>query len=350
MLAKSLLQSRGLHSVKRLLHRSAPLFAVNTQYSHGLIDPDNDPLQLFRQDRSQKHAAGYLNAVAATGCFDSESLDQFYDILCSTDLCKYKHLLYYLSSLYLQVDEADKVTQLLMSTGTATSEMSWFAALMIYAQSNGFELPVLSVSDKKSLEFLERRLKDPAVVILEALETESNIAVVGNAPGPDFDFSADDHKTFCFNDYKKNRRLTGRPQFHVVTPSWEIVQAAGEAHLFITGNHIFHRRSRVWRRFGGGPDYHSISCFPRKLWSELYVRLHAPPSAGLLMIGCLAEMRLPDNISLLVAGFSDAPTLDNHSYDQVPASMRHNWSGETIQRKMALESLESNGASVRCIV
>lgn len=349
MMGKPLLKSRGLYSVKSLLRRSTPLFAANPQFSNGLIDLSVEPLKLFEEQRSQKHAASYLNTVAATGLFSVETLDQFYDILSSADLCKHKHLLYYLASLYLQVGESDKVTQLLMSTGAASAEMSWFAALMLYARSNGFEIPVQNATDHNCLDFLEKRLKDPVSVIHEALGFEGSVAIIGNAPGPNSEFNADDHKTICFNDYQKNQRLTGKPEFHVITPSWDIGQSAGEPRLFITGNNIFHRRSRVWRRFGHSPEYQSVSCFPKALWSRLYLLLEAPPSAGLLMISCLAETELPEAVSVLVAGFSEKPSEVNHSYDQVPASTRHNWSGEYAQRKAALDLLNDKVKSVHCL-
>ncbi len=341
-------KSRGLSAVTRMLRLSAPFFSVTPQLSNGLLDLNVDPLQSFEEHRTAKHAFSYLNTVATTGLFSRQTLDQFYEVLSIEGHCIHKHLLYYLASLYLQVGENDRVRQLLMSTGAASPEMSWFAALMLYARRNGFEIPIQNVDDEKCLEFLEQRLIDSASAISEEIVANSSVAIIGNAPSANMSICADDDVSFCFNNYTCNQRITGTSVFHVVTPSWELGQSAGESRLFITGNNIFHRRSRVWRRFSDC-QYQSVSCFPKELWSRLYLQLKAPPSAGLLMMSCLSEITFPDDVAIVVTGFSESTPLVNHDYDRVPASSRHNWDEEAFQRKVALEILQAKAASLHCI-
>jgi len=83
---------------------------------------------------------------------------------------------------------------------------------------------------------------------------------------------------------------------------------------------------------------------PKFLWQALYAELGTSPSAGLLIVGLVADIvaRNPQAFSGYIAGFSFGLPVANHDYDSEPPSKRHNWSGEAVILERLLGELEKN--------
>lgn len=317
------------------MRRSCSTLVGDNVIGKAPVDIDADPLQEFIIEPTLKHASRYLTWASATGQFSLSSLNDCIDHMQSNSIYAASGLHFQLASLFLQIDEHEQVMRLLSDADSDSEEITWFAALMLFARANGHAVPLSDHSDQACLEYLDSRLSDTCVSFDSVFQHGERFAVVGNAPGEGLDFEASTNLIY-FNDYQKNPRLSGEPKIHVVTPSWDIAASTGGSHLFVTGNSIFHRRSRVWRKFSHCPDYQSIACFPRELWTRLYGLLKAPPSAGLLMICFLAEQRSIIQSPVSIEGFSNGRPLVNHEFDRVPPSARHNWEQEYILREQAI--------------
>lgn len=323
------------------------------RYFHHVIGRGTTPVcspaelwQKFLYRPASNTAFDYLNTIASHGSFTATELNEFHQIADAHGLIAEKNTAYYLASLYLQTGDVDRAEELLSSTRSPSNAMRWYAALMIFADANGYDLPLRTRREHSCLDYLKERLAEPEFVVDCVLKSQCDVAIVGNAPGPPLGPEAAKMSSIFFNDYQKNQRLTNNPAIHVVTPSWDFQTADSGRHLFITGNNIFHRRSQVWRRFKSLPHYETISCFPKEIWSSLYQKLEAPPSAGLLMIDYLSRLPAGSPTSLVVAGFSRGRPQKNHDFDNVPASARHNWHAETLLRSEAIERLVHNGFNV----
>ena len=311
-----------------------------------------------------------LDWMAYSGSFDSTALDHIADALSARSGSK--GLKYYLASLYLQLGEADKVDALLNTTGMASSEMKWFAMLMLYCRYRELPLPRLKRSDDQCLDYLQEKylsFKNPAAFQSEQssvkqftclLQSKKYFAVIGNAPVSTTDTDSrfqltDDCLSVCFNNYHLNPRIEGQAFVHVVTPSWRSGgqwRSGGRVHgkhLIITGNSIFHRRSKVWRRFSDQPRYTRIHTVPREIWSSLVEKLGASPSAGLLLLSYFVRHLDINDKDGLVAGFSEDIPVQNHSYDSDPVSLAHNWIAEAAMRGKILQSIGSKTRSLRVV-
>ena len=305
-----------------------------------------------------------LDWIAYSGSFDSAALDHIADALSARSGSK--GLIYYLASLYLQLGETDKVDALLKTTGKASSEMKWFAMLMLYCRYRELPLPRLKRSDDQCLDYLQEKylnFKSPADFQSEQssvkqftrlLQSKKHFAVIGNAPVSATDTDnrfqlTDDCLSICFNNYHLNPRIEGQAIVHVVTPSWRSGGQVHGKHLIITGNSIFHRRSKVWRRFSDQPPYTGIHTIPREIWSSLVEKLEASPSAGLLLLSYFERHPDISDKDGVVAGFSDDVPVQNHSYDSDPVSSAHNWIAEMEMRRKILQSIGCKTRSLRVV-
>ena len=292
-----------------------------------------------------------LDRMAYSGCFDNQALDSIATAI--TGRFGSKGLMYYLASLYLQLGETAKAGDLVKIAGRASSEMKWFMMLMLYCRGSGLPCPRLNRNDEQCLEYLQEtysgvvgansprsgNIADSGLTHL--FESKSEFAVIGNAPSDVMDANhqillSEDCLSICFNNYFLNPRIEGEAVVHVVTPSWRSAEQAYGRHLIITGNAIFHRRSKVWRRFTGRLSYAGIHTVPRGIWSSLVEQLGASPSAGLLLLSCLENHLDIKDKDALVAGFSDVEPVQNHSYDREPVSAAHNWVAEVQMRRQIL--------------
>jgi len=301
-----------------------------------------------------------LDQMAYSGYFDCESLDSMATIV-QRARGPGKGLVYYLASLYLQLGEAEKATEMVRSVGRASAEMKWFSMLMLHCQSLGLPCPRLGSVDQQCLDYLQQkysgsiRLTQSNACGLENLvRARSGFAVIGNAPSAtssdEVAFSlSGECVSFCFNNYHCNPRIEGAAVVHVVTPSWRSAKQVPGEHLVITGNSIFHRRSKVWRRFADRPPYVGIHTAPRALWASLVNDLQASPSAGLLLLSWLESTFDVTDKQGLVAGFSTGAPERNHSYDREPASAAHNWRAEAQIRTDILEKMRAKTLSLRVI-
>ena len=305
-----------------------------------------------------------LDWMAYSGSFDATALDSLADALSGRSSSK--GLVYYLASLYLQLGETDKVDGLLKTTGKASSEMKWFAMLILYCRCRGLPLPRLKRKDDQCLDYLEEKYSGfENIHLLQSgqsfvkqftrlLQSKKHFAVIGNAPvsasDPNNRFHlSDDCLSICFNNYHLNPRIEGQAIVHVVTPSWRSDGQVHGKHLIITGNSIFHRRSKVWRRFNDERSYIGIHTVPREIWSWLVEKLGASPSAGLLLLSYLArDLGISEKVGL-VAGFSDHVPVQNHSYDSDPVSSAHNWIAEAALRRKILQSIGCKTRSLRVV-
>jgi len=302
-----------------------------------------------------------LDWMAYSGSFNSQSLDAISLAAERNRKVWSKGLAYYMASLYLQLGEPEKSTELLRNTGRPSREMKWFCVLLLHCRANGVSLPKLTASEERSLDYIQERycdlefqtyrsgehsqlqVENCSRSLLAGLFAEkSNFAVIGNAPSSSStdNFSlSDSYVSTFFNNYSLNPRVQGDPDIHVVTPAWQPVNGVEGMRLVITGNSIFHRRSKVWQRFANRPLYAGIHTLPREHWGSLVTKLNASPSAGLMWLSFIDRYCDVKGKHGLVAGFSEgAPTL-NHSYDREPASPRHNWPAEGVLRKEILHRI-----------
>lgn len=328
-------KTRGLNSVREMLRRSCSTLVRDGVNGKAPIDIDADPLQNFQKEPTLRQACRYLRWASATGKFSLTDLDHCIEIMQMHSIYATSGLHFHLASLYLQVGEYEQVERLLSDADSSSEEITWFAALMLFARANGYTLPLSDYRDEVCLDYLDAHLSDASAGLECVLKSGDHLAVVGNAPGEVIEFHTST-RLISFNDYAKNPRFSGVPDIHVVTPSWDVPASAGGSHLIISGNSIFHRRSQVWRKFSHCPEYQSIACFPRALWAQLYSQLKAPPSAGLLMICFLAKQENIGCSVVSIEGFSNGRPVVNHEFDRVPPSARHNWEMEYILREQAI--------------
>lgn len=301
--------------------------------------------RLFRRGSVQQVSTA-INQLAASGHFDTCILDGILSSLHNSGLINDKPVTYYLASLYLQLGDNAQASELLKHAGKATRELKWFASLMLHAIDGKLPLPMLSSRERRCLDYLGSRVQVSDNAMANLFFLRDSFAVVGNAPGSLVVDSGDNSCKVFFNEYQKNPRLQGNPTLHVVTPSWNPINPVTVRHLCITGNNIFHRRSRVWRKFLCLPEYEQVYTLPQSLWRELSQELEAPPSAGMALLAYVADYVELTGKAGLVGGFSSVVENTNHSYDAVPLSSRHNWSGEIHLRQKYLSSIKKGADSL----
>lgn len=276
-----------------------------------------------------------LDLMAATGHYDVVQLDSMLAKLKSQD--RDKSVSYYFASLYLHLDERQRAEQILGECGKPGREMKKYFAVMNYSRLQELALPALDARELRCIEYLSDKLSTDDNAIASVVESRGGFAVAGNAPGCNPIVLNGSDCIFLFNHYFKNQRLQSVPDVHVVTPSWSFDSPDIAHRLLITGNNIFHRRSSVWRQFIKHNHYQAVHTIPRRLWCSMYRELAAPASGGLLVLAYLAGCANLQNLRGTVAGFSATipgqGDLQNHSYDKVVASSRHDWELESCLRE-----------------
>jgi len=273
-----------------------------------------------------------LHAVASSGYFDLALLHDIREKLGSDAP---KSLRYYLSSLYLQVGDCSSATAVLKYCGRASNEMKKYCRVLIHCRQQGLPVPRLSRSEHLCLDYLER-----------VVNPYDGLLICGNAPS---ETKIDCPQSWCriyFNDYRKNPAIDDLATIHVVTPSWDKLNAEPSVYLCITGNDIFYRRSNVWKRFMACQSFESIFTVPKAQWSDLMTNLGSSPSAGLLILGYVEDLfakgLIDVDMPVMVAGYSKGKNGANHSYDSVPASSRHNWAAEKVAFGERLGKLQAH--------
>jgi len=319
---------------------------------------------------TQTEAEQRLQQLAYHGRFDCQTLDELAPALHARSVGR-KTQLYGLASLYLQLGAADQASEVLQACGRPASAMTWYAMLMLHCRVTGRPYPALSASDEKCLDVLHESYTGTDLAPSAGLSADliklflkrQRFAVIGNAPAPQTANVAEqvisvdaDSVVIGFNNYHLNPRIETEPDVHVVTPSVTPPAQGGglhtdwqsRKHLIITGNAIFYRRSKVWRRFSES-RYRAIHTLPRPLWSSLVDELQASPSAGLLMLACVEQYIDLTGKNGLVAGFSDSLPKRNHGYDREPVSTAHNWQAELDVRRRILQRLRTKTGSLRVV-
>lgn len=301
-----------------------------------------------------------LDWMAYSGTFDCQVLDEVAATIVS-DKGVNKGLAYYIASLYLQLGELERATDLLRLTGRATGEMKWFSMVLLHCHDVGLASPRLNNADKRCLHFLQEKYHTSILVdsachpgLDSILQKKRDVVVIGNAPSEavsrpgEFSIS-DDCVSFLFNSFHLNNRIDGDATVHVVTPSWRPEKRVRGSYLIMTGNSIFYRRSKVWRRFVEQPDYTGIYTVPRELWASLINDLQASPSAGLLVLSMLEKYVDLSAKTAFVGGFSDGVPVLNHSYDSEPLSASHNWEQEHQLRNRVLDNIRKKALSLQIV-
>lgn len=277
-----------------------------------------------------------IDKLARTAKYDLYTLDQLRPALDN----KAQH--YYLASLYLQLNQEQLAHELLLAAGTASREMKNYFHVLSYSRKNSLPLPVLSISEYRSLDYLDKVLQPPKK-LAELLSCFDGVTVLGNAPGSDSLSASTDSCVFCFNHYRKNPRISGNTAVHatvhVVTPSYDAIELSNSEYLCFTGNSIFHRRSQVWKQFSDIQTFKGIYTLPAELWSELYQQLDGSPTAGLLILRYVSQQAADKSFVCRVGGFSRDVPLQNHEYDDVPFSSVHNWGAESQHLERVLQQL-----------
>lgn len=280
-----------------------------------------------------------LDELAAGGDFDKELLDH---LRISAERAKSRVVVYYLASLYLQLGEESVAHGLLASLRGASSSMKKFFHVLSYCYRLQLPVPKLTAQELSCIDYLDRSISSVKEVEQQVLD-KGGFSIVGNAPGA-VRAGLPDACKFYFNSYQRNSSIKGKATIHVVTPSWKAPDTDHSSCLCITGNSIFHRKSRVWQKFINEGNYPAIYTVPRALWRSLRVELGTSPSAGLLIVALVAEIaaRHPQVLKGHVAGFSFSEPDVNHEYDSEPASARHNWTAEAVALRRFIEVLEKN--------
>jgi len=282
-----------------------------------------------------------LDRLAASGDFDINLLDQL-RLLPETQ--KSRFTVYYLASLYLQLGDESTARDMLSSTVGWSPAIKKFYCVLSFCRQSLLPVPKLNAAEENCADYLDTAINPPSATIEQKLSVAGGFSIVGNAPGAALKIIPAEWCKFYFNSYLKNSRITDDASIHVVTPSWRMGETVNSSSLCITGNSIFHRRSSVWRKFIANEYHPAVYTVPRHLWRTLYTELGTSPSAGLLIVGLVAEIaaRNPKNYSGYIAGFSFGLSDSNHDYDSEPASKRHNWSGEAIILRRLIGELENN--------
>ena len=281
-----------------------------------------------------------LDALAASGDYDVELLNKLWN---SQEKTRTRAAVYYLASLYLQLGEKSVAKNLLSSLSGSSPVMKKFYQVLSFCRQSKLPIPELDAAESRCLDYLDTAINPSGKTIEQQLTLAGGFSIVGNAPGASLKSTPANCCKFYFNSYVKNSRITDVASIHVVTPSWQTDETVKSDSLCITGNSIFHRRSRVWRKFIANEDYSAIYTVPRSVWRSLYTELGTSPSAGLLIVSVVAEIaaRKPDTYSGHIAGFSFGPPDVNHDYDLEPGSKRHNWNGEAVILRRLIGELDN---------
>ena len=175
-----------------------------------------------------------------------------------------------------------------------------------------------------------------------------SVAVVGNAPSlldQAQGRSIDEHDVVVrFNSpvlTEKYQVYSGRrTDVWVVSPELARQAPMPSVHTkIVSGINILAGESGYWQQLARHSMDVQLALFRQEIWYQLVSKLHAPPTAGLLMLTSLARTR---GLRVTAFGFSgngnkltgnaascQAPNQHtNHYADRRPASTRHNWAAE----------------------
>jgi hypothetical protein len=269
------------------------------------------------------------------------SVEQLHRIRANGCTKKDRELAYYLSSLYLLLDAKEAANEVLSGIKPGAEMCRYFAVLQhCYAQA--LPMPGLNLKQEQALANITAKCR-PESHLLQRIEQAGGFSVVGNAPVGRVVSKRNDLCTFYFNHYLKNAAIEGIASVHVVTPSWRDLSGVRSDALLISGNAIFHRRSRVWERFHQMGCVNAIYTVPVPYWAELFAALSASPTAGLLVLHWLSKLvganRSGPALAGHVAGFSPDKPSANHNYNREKLSPRHNWVLEPQLVERIVESL-----------
>jgi len=280
-----------------------------------------------------------LDGIAASGDFDVSLLDHFRSL---PQTQKTRATVYYLASMYLQLGDSSAAQDLLSTLSGSSREMKKFCHVLSFCRKLKLPVPKLNAAEKRCIDYLDTVINPQSATIEQQLLNAGGFSIVGNAPGAPLKDKPAEWCKFYFNSYRKNSRIVDVASVHVVTPSWKIDETKNASRICITGNNIFHRRSSVWKKFITNENYTAIYTVPRSLWRSLYTELGTSPSAGLLIVGMVAEIaaRRPQTFSGYIAGFSFGVPGTNHDYDSERASSRHNWESEALILERLIGELE----------
>lgn len=282
-----------------------------------------------------------LDSLAQTGDYNSDLLRELQSVYGVTEN---RTTAYYLASLYLQLGDESSAKSVLSDCGPPTSQMKKYCAVLHFCKAEDLPLPKLTTDELSCLDYLAR-VVNPEYLGMDQLVYQYNgFSIVGNAPSENKVQDVESTCKFYFNSYKKNQRITHDATVHVVTPSWNSAEINGSQYLCITGNNIFYRRSRVWRKFIDNHSYRAVFTFPRALWAGLYKELNASPSAGLLTLSYIRSILQSGGVVAegYVAGFSVGEPVVNHDYDSEPASARHDWVAERVRCLHCIDQLRQH--------
>lgn len=282
-----------------------------------------------------------LDRLAKSGRYN---IDVLREIHVASGVVGNKSLCYYLASLYLHLNEEQEAFDILTKCGGAHREMKHYCRVLMFCRRSHLPMPKLTLAEQSCLDYLDRVLNPDERTINQLIAQCGGFSIVGNAPGNTAVRRNQSSCKFYFNDYLKNHRVQDTATVHVVTPSWRSELADQSEHLCITGNDIFYRRSRVWRKFIKNRNFKAVYTLPQKLWSDLVVQLDGcSPSAGLLLLAYVSQQlsrkREMSGVDGYVAGFSFGQSIVNHSYDTEPASDNHNWVAESVLYKILIDTL-----------
>lgn len=304
-------------------------------------------IRWFRH-RSAGEALGLLQKMAQTGDY---TLNQLEAIRLNTELRKDRELTYSLSSLYLQLGQIETVDDLLRGHSPG-AEMKRYFSVLRYSANQCLPMPQLSRRQELALGNIDDRLRGQQGLI-HRVEQAGGFSVVGNAPTTVVLSARDDLCTFYFNAYGRNPGINGVASVHVVSPSWKNFADIESDAVLLSGNSIFHRRSKVWERFAQIGCINSIYLAPREVWVTLYSTLGGSPTAGLLVLSWLSTLLRSGNLNASnldghVAGFSLQTPAVNHSFNSDSLSARHNWALEPQLVEQTLYRLRHRIDNFQC--
>ena len=109
--------------------------------------------------------------------------------------------------------------------------------------------------------------------------------------------------------------------------------------MIVSGINILAGESGYWQCLAKHGMQMQVAVFREEIWYSLVATLHAPPTAGLLMLTSLKERK---SLRVSAYGFSGScntpddhddtchrpHSVANHYADRQPASTRHNWNDE----------------------
>ena len=199
----------------------------------------------------------------------------------------------------------------------------------------------------------KKSVDESLIADLRANQTENDakqvsVAVVGNAPS-----LLDEPRGRHIDEHDVVVRfnlpvLTEKYQLHSGrrTDVWVLsperarqAPMPGARTMIVSGINILAGESGYWQHLAKHSMKMQLALFRQEIWYQLVAILHAPPTAGLLMLTSLARVK---GLRVSAFGFSGScnaadgkndayhppQPAANHYADRRPASTRHNWAAE----------------------